>query len=40
MATITKFEKLEIWKLARSLYIKVSGIAERSRARKEFRFAE
>ena len=40
MATITKFEELEIWKLTRNHYIKVSAIAERLRNKKEFRFAE
>ncbi len=40
MATIHRFEDLEIWKLARELYSKISPIAERLRKNKEYRFAE
>ncbi|THU38436.1 four helix bundle protein [Niastella caeni] len=40
MATINRFEELEIWQLARKLYGKVSLIAESLRHKKEFRFAE
>jgi four helix bundle protein len=40
MATIQKFEELEIWQLARKIYNQVSKIAELLKAAKEFRFAE
>lgn len=40
MATIQRFEDLEIWQLARSLYQKISVIAERMRKKHDFRFAE
>lgn len=40
MATITKFEELEIWQLTRNLYNKIWIVAERLRLKKEFRFAE
>jgi four helix bundle protein len=40
MATVTRFEDLEIWKLARSLYNKISNVSSIIRERKEFRFAE
>ncbi len=40
MATIQKFEDLEIWQLARKLYNKISKIAGRLKSSKEFRFAE
>jgi four helix bundle protein len=40
MATIQRFEDLEIWQLARELYIKISAVAEALRKAKEFRFAE
>lgn len=40
MATITRFEDLKIWQLARVYYNKISAIAELLRKRKEFRFAE
>ena len=40
MATINKFEELEIWQFARKLYQKVSSIGEKLRLKKEFRFAE
>jgi four helix bundle protein len=40
MPTITRFEDLEIWQLARQLYQKISNIALKLREHKEFRFAE
>ena len=40
MATISKFEELEIWRLSRRLYQKVSLIAEKLRSKKEYRLAE
>jgi len=40
MATINKFEDLEIWQLARILYNNISPIVERLKVKREFRFAE
>ena len=40
MATVNRFEDLEIWRLARKLYGKISLLAELLRQNKEFRFAE
>jgi four helix bundle protein len=40
MATVNRFEELEIWQLARKLYSNISLIADRLRQKKEFRFAE
>ncbi len=40
MATIIKFEELEIWQLARKLYNKISEIAKILRENREYRFAE
>lgn len=40
MATIQNFEELEIWKLSRKLYNKVSELTDKLRTKKEFRFAE
>ena len=40
MATVNRFEDLEIWQLARKLYLKVSVISARLRQNREFRFAE
>lgn len=40
MATIQRFEDLEIWQLARKLYGKISLVVERLRLKREFRFAE
>lgn len=39
MATVYKFEELEVWKLAFGLYKKVSLISERIRAKHDYRFA-
>jgi four helix bundle protein len=40
MATINRFEDLEIWQLARVLYKKISQITKTLRESKEYRFAE
>jgi four helix bundle protein len=40
MATIQKFEELEIWQLARKIYRKVSIVADRMRQKHDYRFAE
>ena|SRR5438067_1058301 len=40
MATILRFEDLEIWQLARILYVKISAVTETLRESKQFRFAE
>lgn len=40
MATIHRFEDLEIWQSARVLYNRISDIATILRNKKEFRFAE
>lgn len=40
MATIQKFEDLEIWQLARTLYKKISAIASLMRKNHDYRFAE
>ena len=40
MATIEKFEDLEVWKLARIIYRKISKIAERLKSKHDYRFAE
>ena len=40
MPTVYSLEDLEIWKLARVLYVKISAVAEILRKAKEFRFAE
>ena len=40
MATIQKFEELEIWQLARTQYKKIILIAERMRKKHDYRFAE
>lgn len=40
MATVNKFEELEIWQLARKLYNKISEIAKVLREIREYRFAE
>ena len=40
MATIYRFEDLEIWQLARKLYQKVSKLAEKLKKNHDYRFAE
>ena len=40
MATIYRFEDLEIWQLARELYQKVSKLAEKLKKNHDYRFAE
>jgi four helix bundle protein len=40
MATIKRFEDLEIWKMARQLYRKMSAYSDRLRDKNEFRFAD
>lgn len=40
MATINRFEDLEIWQFSRILYGKISTITDKLREKKEFRFAE
>lgn len=40
MATITRFEDLEIWQLAHKLYIRVLVIVKLIRKNNDFRFAE
>jgi four helix bundle protein len=40
VATVKRFEDLEIWQIERNLYQKISAIAERLRQKKEYRFAE
>jgi four helix bundle protein len=40
VATIEKFEDLEIWQLARIIYKKVTPIVERLRLRREYRFSD
>lgn len=40
MATISRFEELEIWQMARNFYRKIAVIAVRLKENKEFRFAE
>jgi len=40
MATVYKFEDLEIWQLARNLYEKISALATQLRTAHEYRFAE
>lgn len=40
MATVHKFEDLEIWKLARQLYNKISKVTEKLRKNHDYRFSE
>lgn len=40
MATIRKFEELEIWQLAKEIYEKISPLSDTMRKNKDFRFAE
>ena len=40
MATVHKFEDLEIWQLARKLFNKISKLAEKLRKNHDYRFAE
>ncbi len=40
MATILRFEDLEIWQLARKIYQRVSEIAARMRKNHDYRFAD
>ena len=40
MATIGRFEDLEIWKLARKLYQKTSRLAEKIKKNHDYRFAD
>ena len=40
MATIQHFEDLEIWQLSRTLYQKISRLAEKLRMNHDYRFAE
>lgn len=40
MGTVQKFEDLEIWQLARTIYRKISTIAARIKSNRDFRFSE
>ena len=40
MSTVNRFEDLEIWKLARKLYNKISVLTERLKQKHDYRFAE
>lgn len=40
VATVKRFEDLEIWQLARNLYRKMSLVADKLNKNKDFRFAE
>ncbi|HTH32635.1 MAG TPA: four helix bundle protein, partial [Lacibacter sp.] len=40
MATIHKFEELEIWQLAKNLYETISPLSNNLKKNKDFRFAE
>ena len=40
MATVHKFEDLEIWQLARKIYQKISVLSEKMRKNHDYRFSE
>jgi len=40
MATVHRFEDLEIWQLARRLYQKISKLAEKIKSKHDYRFAD
>lgn len=40
MATIHRFEDLEIWQLARKLYQKISKLSQKLKRNRDYRFAE
>jgi len=40
MATVHRFEDLEIWQLARRLYQKISKLAEKIKRNHDYRFAD
>ena len=40
MATVHRFEDLEIWQLARNLYRKISALTEKLKKNHDYRFAE
>jgi len=40
MATVHRFEDLEIWQLARNLYRKISKLAEKIKRNHDYRFAD
>ena len=40
MATVHRFEDLEIWQLARKLYQKISKLAEKIKHNHDYRFAD
>ncbi len=40
MATVHKFEELEIWQLAKGLYEIISPLSDKLKKNKDFRFAE
>ena len=40
MATVHRFEDLEIWQLARKLYQKISKLSEKIKSNHDYRFAD
>ena len=40
MATVNRFEDLEIWQLARNLYRKISRLADKLKNNHDYRFAD
>ena len=40
MATVHRFEDLEIWQLSRKLYKKISKLAEKIKNNRDYRFAD